>query len=69
MIDLTDAVPTPHFAFPPYRAVTYERVHAVENANGFNCLSFKSSPGAKFTSRGHAEAIADEWNRAQVVKP
>ena len=50
---------------PPYRA---ERVGAlfpwvgVMDAQGRNCLSFHSKPGAVFTSLEHATAIAEAWN-------
>jgi hypothetical protein len=58
------ATPSPHFAIPPYKAVQYSPQWAgVENAQGFNCLSFTDKPGAKFTTMENAEAIAKEWNK------
>lgn len=34
---------------------------------GFNVLSFKSKPGAKFTMAENAEAICAEWNGATGI--
>lgn len=36
---------------------------------GVNCLKFKSKPGAVFTSRANAEAIAKEWNDSEKSMP
>jgi len=58
-----NAEPTKHFAIPPYKAADYGYWAGVENAQGFNCLSFPDKPGAKFTTMEHAEAIAKEWNK------
>jgi hypothetical protein len=58
-----NAEPTKHFAIPPYKAADYGQWAGVENAQGFNCLSFPDKPGAKFTTLEHAEAIAKEWNK------
>ena len=59
--------PTKHFALPPYSAQPSGGSNSwwfVANRDGFNCLSFPEKPGAKFTSREDAEAIADAWNSA-----
>jgi hypothetical protein len=58
-----NAEPTKHFAIPPYKAADYGQWAGVENAQGFNCLTFPDKPGAKFTTMEHAEAIAKEWNK------
>jgi hypothetical protein len=57
-----NAEPSKHFAIPPYKAADYGHWAGVENAQGFNCLSFPDKPGAVFTTLEHAEAIAKEWN-------
>lgn len=59
---ITDAIPTPGFEIPPYHVESYPIGSAVFNAQGFNCLSFKSRPGAKFTSKEIADEIAAKWN-------
>ena len=66
--DIEDAQPTKHFALPPYKAEPLNEkqpdgLHCVMNGNGFNCLSFESMPGAKFTSKEAAYAIAEKWNK------
>lgn len=32
---------------------------------GFNCLAFVEKPGAKFTTRDHAVAVAERWNATE----
>jgi hypothetical protein len=34
----------------------------VVDERGFNCLSFPEAPGAKFTTKEHAQEICDLWN-------
>ena len=34
----------------------------VVDERGFNCLSFPETPGAKFTTKEHAQEICDMWN-------
>ena len=66
-VDISDAIPSRHFAIPPYRAECANAADdwwMVLNANGLNVLSFASAPGAKFTTEWHAKAIADGWNNA-----
>jgi hypothetical protein len=59
-----DAVPSLYFQLKPYRvsSTKFENLCCVENARGFNCLSFLSQPGAKFTDEYTAQLIADYWN-------
>lgn len=60
-----NATPSPHFAIPPYKAVQYSAQWAgVENAQGFNCLTFPEKPGAKFTTIESAQQIAKDWNES-----
>ena len=62
--------PTKHFAAPPYKAMPSGGKNNwwyVENAHGFNCLSFHEKPGAKFTSRDNAFAIAQKWNEDGAI--
>lgn len=35
------------------------------NANGINCLTFKSKPGAVITDYNTAQQIAEKWNAAR----
>ena len=61
------AIPTEHFAFPPYRLEPAnpkepDGLQCVMNANGFNCLSFKDKPGAKFAPKHVAQVIVERWN-------
>ncbi len=51
------------FARPPYRVETVPLGAYVANKDGFNCLSFLSAPGAKFTSPEEATAICERWNK------
>lgn len=51
------------FAISPYHVERFPIGAAVMNRNGFNCLSFRSKPGAKFCSPEAAQAIADKWNK------
>jgi len=60
-----DAIPAEHFAHPPYMAELFSEKYGwagVMNRNGFNCLRFKSKPGAVITNLATAEAIAGKWN-------
>lgn len=59
-----EVCPAPEFAIPPYVAVEYVPGGwaGVENAQGFNCLSFPSKPGAKFTTFERALEICHRWN-------
>lgn len=67
MVD--DALPSEHFAFGPYRAEHFAYDNSgVMNKNGFNCLSFKSKPGAVFTTIEIAEKIAEKWNNDLLSK-
>lgn len=66
MNPIEDAVPTKHFAIPPYRAELFSKQSGwagVMNKNGFNCLTFKSKKGATVTDFETAQAIADKWNK------
>ncbi len=61
------AIPTEHFAFPPYRLEPAnpkepDGLQCVMNANGFNSLSFLDKPGAKFAPNHVAQAIVERWN-------
>ena len=61
-----DAIPTKHFAVPPFKAVPSggnNRWWYVENGNGINCLTFKSKPGAVFASEAACKLIAEKWNK------
>ena len=63
---VTDAVPAQAFARGPYRAELFDAQSqwaGVMNANGVNCLTFKSQPGAVVTDFETAKAIANRWNR------
>lgn len=60
---LSDSVPTPGFERPPYHVETFPIGSCVCNRDGFNCLSFKSKPGVKFTDLADAEEIARDWNK------
>lgn len=70
-VSIETAVPTPHFAIPPYRVESLpgkhcDTWHYVANANGFNCLSFTDKPGAKFTlSLDDANEICRRWNAGE----
>ncbi len=57
------AITTPGFARPPYRVETVPLGAYVANKEGFNCLSFLSAPGAKFTSPEEATAICERLNK------
>lgn len=63
------AVPSEHFAKPPYRAeLFYEKTgwSGVMNADGFNCLTFEKDgkpTGQVITSYEEAKRIAEEWNK------
>lgn len=60
---VTDAVASPGFNLPPYHVEGFKSgQHCVINANGFNCLTFRSKPGAVFTSRENAVEIVMRWN-------
>ena len=66
-----DAVPAQHFAIPPYKPFPArddmpEGWHGVANATGLNVLTFKSAPGAVFTSKAGAHEIADRWNKERT---
>ena len=59
------AMPNKHFANPPYRAeLFYEKSgwSGVMNAQGVNCLTFPSKPGAVVTDYESAKKIAEVWN-------
>lgn len=64
IVERLKAEPTSGHAFPPYKAVEYQPggFAGVENARGFNCLSFPHSPGRVFTDMETATRIAKEWN-------
>ena len=67
-MDLSQATPAKHFDFPPYRAELFSQRSGwagVMNANGVNCLTFKSKPGEVVTSMEHAIQIATLWNTHQ----
>ena len=57
------AITTPGYTRPPFRVETVSLGAYVANKDGFNCLSFLSAPGAKFTSREEATAICERWNK------
>ena len=59
---IDDAIPTPGFGCKPYHVEEFPVGAAVCREDGFNCLSFKSKPGAKFTSPEVARRIAEKWN-------
>ena len=62
-----DAIPAQHFACHPYRAELFSKESGwsgVMNATGFNCLTFKSKPGAVITDFETAQMIAELWNKA-----
>lgn len=60
---VTDAVVNPYFDIPPYHVEGFPcGWHCVINANSFNCLTFRSKPGAVFTSRENTVEIARRWN-------
>lgn len=70
-IDDGDAVPAKHFALPPYtpfpmRDDQPDGLHGIGNATGFNVLTFKSAPGAVFTSKAQAYEIAARWNKERT---
>ena len=61
-----DAAPANDFARPPYRAELFSKDSGwsgVMNATGFNCLTFKSKPGAVITDFETAQMIAEHWNK------
>jgi len=65
--DATSAEPNPYFAKPPYKpfamnAAYPDGSHGVYNAHGFNCLRFRDKPGAVFTTKENAIALAERWN-------
>jgi hypothetical protein len=65
MNTIDDAIPAEYFANPPYRAELLSEKSGwagVMNKAGFNCLRFKSKPGAVITNLETAEAIAEKWN-------
>lgn len=64
---LDDVQITPGFAIPPYRVETYPIGSCVVNSQGFNVLSFKNKPGAKFTSLDHANQLCAGWNKAAAI--
>lgn len=66
---IQDAMPTPLFGSPPYHVEHFHIGSCVCRADGFNCLSFKSKPGAKFTAPDVAQAICDDWNREPHEPP
>lgn len=65
-----DARPAKYHAFPPYSAQDAGvdgpcGLYGVFNRNGVNVLTFKSKPGAVFTSdKTQAEQIAKTWNES-----
>lgn len=62
---VNDAIPSNHFAVPPYEPKLFSEKtgwSGVLNGNGVNCLTFKSKPGATITSFGIAKLIAGKWN-------
>lgn len=62
---ISDAVPSAHFAIPPYRAELFSEKTGwagVMNAHNVNCLTFKNNPGAVVASLKDCMAIADIWN-------
>ena len=61
---MTDAQPAKHFDRPPYRAEALGTKGwlGVMNADGVNCLTFESRPGAVVTGEAEAKLIAEEWN-------
>ena len=65
-LSLLDAVPTAGFSNPPYHVEHLPIGSCVCREDGFNCLSFKSKPGAKFTDAATAHAICDLWNGAAI---
>lgn len=60
---LEDAVPSKFFNLPPFYVETFTAGSCVFNKNSVNCLTFKSKPGAIFTSLDEANAIANHWNK------
>ena len=65
-----NALPTKHFAFPPFTAQPSGGANAwwyVANSQGLNVLTFPEKPGAVFTSGEHAKAIAEAWNMDESV--
>ena len=60
------AVPTRHFATPPYRAELFRPKTGwagVMNAHGLNVLTFPEKPGACITTFREAQRIANDWNK------
>ena len=63
---MTDAQPAKHFDRPPYRAEALgtKGWWGVMNADGVNCLTFESRPGAVVTGEIEAKQIANAWNES-----
>lgn len=60
---LADAKPAANFARPPYRVENFSNGFAtILNADGINCLTFFSKPGAVLTDINSAITIANKWN-------
>lgn len=63
---VAEARPAKWFAMPPYRAEWFSHPGGwagVMNAQGVNCLTFRSKPGAVITSLAVAQEIAERWNK------
>lgn len=60
---LLDAYADIYFGKPPYHVEIYPVGSSVNNQQGFNCLRFKSKPGAVFTSLEIANLICAMWNK------
>jgi hypothetical protein len=56
----------PHFAKAPYSTWGCSLGWCVLNAEGINCLTFTDKPGAVFTDKASAEAIAEAWNKGEA---
>ena len=64
-LDTSEAFPDPFFAKPPYKAALFNEKSGwsgVMNANGVNCLRFRSKPGAVVTDFATAQKIATKFN-------
>ena len=67
--EVDDAVPSKYFAHPPYRAEQFRSdidTAGVMNANGINCLTFKSRPGSVLAGFETYKKIAEKWNRKPI---
>ena len=66
--DISSAEPSPYFAKPPYTPFAMndkhpEGAHGIYNVQSINCLRFRDKRGAVFTTKEHAIALAESWNK------